>query len=116
MQHTLWAALHGLVSREADRRGVPQERADAALLWVQRNAFTAGDNSGLEEALDPTQLRKLTARVWSSAALFEGTDHWPCSLLQAWSRFGFGLGVGVGVGLGCGLGLGLGLGFRLGLT
>ena len=83
MQHTLWAALHGLVSREADRRGVPQERADAALLWVQRNAFTAGFNSGLQEALDPTQLRKLTARVWSSAAIFEGVDQWPCSLLQA---------------------------------
>ena len=27
MQHTLWAALHGLVSREAERRGMPQERA-----------------------------------------------------------------------------------------
>ena len=83
MQHTLWAALHGLVSREARRVGVPQERADAALLEVQRNAFTAGDDSGLQEALDPTELRKLTARVWSSAAVFEGRDHWPCSLLQA---------------------------------
>ena len=100
MQHTLWAALHGLVSREADRRGVPQERADAALLWVQRNAFTAGDNSGLQEALDPTQLRKLTARVWSSAALFEGDDHWPCSLLQAWLGLGLGFGSGTGLGLG----------------
>ena len=73
-----------------------QERADAALLWVQRNAFTAGDNSGLQEALDPTQLRKLTARVWSSAALFEGTEHWPCSLLQAWLGLGFGSGSGKG--------------------
>ena len=36
-----------------------------------------------QEALDPSQLRKLTARVWSSAAIFEGRDHWPCSLLQA---------------------------------
>ena len=135
MQHTLWTALHGLVSMQARRTGVPQARADAALLWVQRNAFTAGDNSGLQErqidslqggscnmrnmhmhgvlqhmhahahahactctctcmvyysvtirtqeALDPSQLRKLTARVWSSAAIFEGVDHWPCSLLQA---------------------------------
>ena len=83
MQHTLWAALHGLVSQEARRLGVPQARADDALREVQRNAFTAGNNSGLNEALDPTELRKLTARVWSSAATFEGCDHWPCRLLQA---------------------------------
>ena len=49
MQHTLWAALHGLVLQEARRLGVPQARAEAALLWVQRSAFTAGDNSGLQE-------------------------------------------------------------------
>ena len=83
MQHTLWAALHGLVSQEARRLGVPQARADDALREVQRNAFTAGNNSGLNEALDPTELRKLTARVWSSNVAFEGRDHWPCSLLQA---------------------------------
>ena len=72
-------ALHGLVSREARRLGVPQARADEALLQVQSNAF----HVGWQEAIDPAQLRNLVARVWSSAAMFEGRHHWPCSLLQA---------------------------------
>jgi len=90
LQHKLWDAVHGLVTKEARRLGVPQQRADDALLALQRNAFTAGSvaggaalPSGLQEALDPAELRKLTARVWSSNVNFEGRDHWPCSLLQA---------------------------------
>ena len=73
LQHKLWNAVHGLVTKEARRLGVPQQRADDALLALQRNAFTAGSvaggaalPSGLQEALDPAELRKLTARVWSS--------------------------------------------------
>ena len=80
-QHVLLGALEGLVRSEARRLGVPQERAKEAFLELQRNAFTCVPD-GLTEALNPDQLRKLTARIWSSAVVFEGNDHWPCKLLQ----------------------------------
>jgi hypothetical protein len=85
MQHTLWTALHGLVSMQARRTGVPQARADAALLWVQRNAFTAGDNSGLQERqIDSLQGGSCNMRNMHMHGVLQHMHAHACAHAHAW--------------------------------